>query len=85
MSGRTREERRALEATFPKCPCGATLGLERSKAGVKECRRCLPDDKLNGTDTLSLLQNQARSIASARDASDVLVQLIQHLKETGRQ
>ena len=36
----TREERRAREATFPKCPCGNTLGLERVNNGIRVCSGC---------------------------------------------
>lgn len=43
---RQRAERRQREATFPKCACGATLGLQRVGMKVKQCRRCLPDEVL---------------------------------------
>lgn len=36
----TREQRRQLEASFPKCQCGATLGLRRQQEGIKVCGRC---------------------------------------------
>ena len=49
----TREEKRAREATFPKCACGATLGLQRVKDGISLCGPCTeraeyksPTDKL---------------------------------------
>ncbi len=39
--GTPREERRRLEATFPKCiTCGRTVGLLQQEEGKRECRSC---------------------------------------------
>jgi hypothetical protein len=36
----SRKARRMLERTFPKCSCGATLGLYAVENGLPECSRC---------------------------------------------
>lgn len=72
----TRSQRRALEATYPKCACGATLGLQRVRTGLKECRGCLPDDELERKDALTLLEDRALQAKSFDDLVGVVVDLI---------
>lgn len=70
-----RAERRAREATFPKCRCGATLGLERSRAGITQCRGCLPDETMAQSarmDMLSLDFTNAVSEISDPNVRDAL-------------
>lgn len=38
---RTREERRLIEASYPKCGCGNTLGVAAVMLGGKKCKRCV--------------------------------------------
>lgn len=53
----TAQQRREREATFPKCKsCGNVLGLERTAAGIKRCRGCLPDAELADRDVLARLR-----------------------------
>lgn len=49
-SGLPKEDRRKLEATFPKCPCGATLSRERQTTGIKECPACEADEDLRNAE-----------------------------------
>ena len=37
----SKAERRAREATFPKCACGNTLGLAAVEAATDKCKRCV--------------------------------------------
>lgn len=32
--------RRFLEASYPKCACGSTIGKDRCEAGHEDCQRC---------------------------------------------
>jgi hypothetical protein len=36
----SRDERRRLEATYPKCACGCTIGKQRHEEGETQCRQC---------------------------------------------
>lgn len=72
----TKRERRALEATYPKCGCGATLGLQRVRAGIKECRGCVPDAELERKDALTLLEDRALQAKSFDDLVSVVIDLI---------
>lgn len=71
-----RAQRRHLEATYPKCSCGATLGLQRVRTGIKECRGCLPDEVLERKDVLSLLEDRALQAKSFDDLVGVVIDLI---------
>lgn len=76
----TRAARRAREATFPKCKeCGNVLGIERSNAGIKRCRGCLPDEELVDRDRLSkLLYNDSPKIEDkhARECVQEIIRII---------
>lgn len=50
----TREERRAREATFPKCACGNVAGREQTQCG--RCRAAAErDSRLDRVDVLALI------------------------------
>lgn len=65
-----------MEATYPKCSCGATLGLQRVRAGVDRCRGCVPDLMLECKDVLSLLEDRALQAKSLDDLIGVVIDLI---------
>lgn len=65
-----------MEATYPKCPCGATIGLVRVRAGIKECRGCLPDESLERKDALRLLEDRALQAKTLDDLIGVVIDLI---------
>lgn len=65
-----------MEAAYPKCSCGATLGLQRVRAGVNQCRGCAPDLVLERKDALSLLEDRALQAKSLDDLIGVVIDLI---------
>ena len=73
---RALKERRSREADFPKCGCGNVLGLERVRAGLKQCRGCVPDLVLERKDALSLLEDRAVQAKTLDDLVGVVVDLI---------
>lgn len=76
---KNRAKRQAKEATFPKCSCGATLGLERVRAGVKKCRGCVPDTELERRDVLRLLEDRALQAKTLDDLIGVVLDLIRRM------
>jgi hypothetical protein len=76
----SRDQRRALEATFPKCPCGATLGVQRVKAGVTHCRGCVPDAELDRQDALRMMEDRAMVARTTDDLAGVVVDLLRYLR-----
>lgn len=77
---RNRATRQAMEATYPKCSCGATLGLQRVRAGIDQCRGCVPDFELERKDALSLLEDRALRATSLDDLIGVVIDLIRSKK-----
>lgn len=52
----TTAERRARTAAQPKCQCGNVLGLERVGLGIKQCRACLPDERVEDRSQLTAIK-----------------------------
>ena len=79
-----RAARQAMEATYPKCRCGNTLGLERVTAQIDQCRGCLPDEELTARQqrffALRHLEERAVRAKTLDDLSAVVVDLLRRLR-----
>jgi hypothetical protein len=76
----TRQERRAREATYPKCRCGATLGLERVAANIPQCRGCLPDEELRRRSDMADLRVQAVRATTLEDLREVVLEILRRME-----
>lgn len=58
-----RKRRRALERTFPKCACGATIGKVRVDLGFNNCSRCQT--------TADHVENDIRQLSACIDCGEI--------------
>lgn len=72
----TREQRRIKEATYPKCPCGNTLGLVIVGEGGEYCSRCQ-----EGIDEDNLEQTRITCLEDLVDRVDHLIERVDALGE----